>query len=595
MDRKDVPRIHAMVLAAGEGNRLRPVTARLPKPLLPLRERPLLDIILANLRRTGVAKFAVNAHHLPEPLAAMIATLSFAADVQIFPERELLGTGGALVNARGLLAAADLFLLHNGDILSDLDLGALVQAHCGSGALATMVLFDGPENRVLFGPDGAIGDILGKLGADPVGSSLLTYAGIAAFSPAIFAQFPDRPARFSLVEALLPVIAAQPGAIRGFRMPPDTYWNDLGTVAKFLAAAADAAAGRCRLPRRRVSRYPSSLMPLAEQGSNRQFSRLQAGTEIMVLMRSGPEDPDFARFLEIGAFLHELHLGVPEIHAARSDEFTVLMEDLGDDTLHRLIRKTRRTARVSGGDPWAEIVPLYRRVLGRLAEMQVRATRALADRPSGFLRTFDHAYLRWETDYFRDRFLRDWLHLPAAELAALTPEFDALAAAALAQPQVFIHRDFQSQNILIQDGVVRLVDFQGARLGQVAYDLMSLLRDPYVALPRRIQAGLVDDFRLALAAVGGPAYAPAELAKFAAVAGLQRGMQVLGAYVFLSKVKGKTRYARFIAPGLRLLRQSLHDFNALPDPPCRLPRLSAIMAGTAMPRRRKKRAAGRRP
>jgi aminoglycoside/choline kinase family phosphotransferase/choline kinase len=566
-----------MVLAAGEGNRLRPVTARLPKPLLPLRERPLLDIILANLRRAGVAKFAINAHHLPGPLAAMIATLPFASDVQVFPEEELLGTGGPLVNARDLLAASDLFLLHNGDILTDLDLGALVRAHRDSGALATMVLFDGPENRVLLGPDDAIGDILGKLGANPIGSSLLTYAGIAAFSPAIFAHFPDRPARFSLVDALLPVIAARPGAIRGFRMPSDTYWNDLGTVAKFLAAAADAASGRCRLPKA-IGRYPSALVPLAEQGSNRQFSRLQSGTETMVLMRSGPEDPDFGRFLEIGAFLHDLDLGVPAMHASRPDEFTVLMEDLGDDTLHRLIRQARRTARTIGGDPWASIVPLYRRVLVRLAEMQVWATRALADRPVGFLRTFDHAYLRWETDYFRDRFLRDWLHLPAADLAALTPEFEALAAAALAQPQVFMHRDFQSQNILIQDGCVRLVDFQGARLGHVAYDLMSLLRDPYVALPRRIQAGLVEDFRLALAAAGGPAYAPAELAKFAAVAGLQRGMQVLGAYVFLFKVKGKTRYARFIRPGLSLLRQSLHDFNALPDPPCRLPRLSAIMA-----------------
>ncbi len=570
-------RIHALVLAAGEGNRLRPVTARLPKPLLPLHGRPLLEIVLANLRRAGVAKFAINVHHLPGPLTAFVATLPFAPTVRLFPEVALLGTGGPLVNARGLLAAADLFLLHNGDILTDLDLAALVRAHRRSGALATMALFDGPENRVLLGADGRIHDILGRLGAGVAAAELLTYTGIAAFSPALFAYLPAAPVRFSLVDALLPLIAAQPGAVQGFRLPAGTYWNDLGTVPKFLAAAADAAAGRCRLPRR-VSRCPSGLTPLAEQGSSRRFLRLQCGADRHVLMQSGADDPDFARFLTIGAFLHGLGLGAPEIHDARPEEFTVLMEDLGDDTLHRLVRSARRAGRkASGGDPWRGVLRLYRAVLARLAEMQVRATRALAARPPDFLRPFDHAYLRWETDYFRERFLRGWLGLSGSSLADLDAEFEALARAALAQPQVFIHRDFQSQNILLQDGQVRLVDFQGARFGQVAYDLMSLLRDPYVSLPGRIQDILAEDFRRLLAEAGGPHYTRAQLAEFAAVAALQRGMQALGAYAFLAKVKGKTRYARFIPPGLRLLRQGLRTLHALPSPPCRLPRLVGLV------------------
>jgi mannose-1-phosphate guanylyltransferase len=570
-------RIHALVLAAGEGNRLRPVTARLPKPLLPLRGRPLLEIVLANLRRAGVAKFAINVHHLPGPLAAFVDTLPFAKEVRLFPEVELLGTGGPLVNARELLAAADLFLLHNGDILTDLDLAALVQAHRRSGALATMVLFDGPENRVLLGADGMVHDILGRLGAAPAAAELLTYTGIAAFSPAIFAHLPAAPVRFTLVDALLPLIAAQPGAVHGFRLPSGTYWNDLGTVPKFLAAAADATAGRCRLPRR-VGRCPSGLIPLAEQGSGRRFHRLQCGADRHVLMQSGADDPDFARFLAIGAFLHGLGLGAPEIYDARSEEFTVLMEDLGDDTLHRLVRSARRAGRKASGDPWRGVLSLYRAVLTRLAEMQVRATRALAARPPDFLRPFDHAYLRWETDYFRERFLRGWLGLSGAGLVDLDAEFEALARAALAQPQVFIHRDFQSQNILLQDGQVRLVDFQGARLGQVAYDLMSLLRDPYVALPGRIQDILAEDFRRLLAEAGGPRYTRAQLAEFAAVAALQRGMQALGAYAFLAKAKGKVRYARFIPPGLRLLRQGLRTLHALPAPPCRLPRLADIVS-----------------
>jgi len=570
------PRIHALVLAAGEGNRLRPVTARLPKPLLPIHGRPLLEIVLANLRRAGVAKFAINCHHLPAPLAAMVASLPCAGDVRLYPEEELLGTGGPLVNARDLLSASDLFLLHNGDILTDLDLGALVRAHRGSGALATMVLLDGPENRVLCGRDGAVRDILGRLGASSAGGSLLTYAGIAAFSPAIFAHLPAEASRFTLVDALLPLMGSRPGAVHGFRLPPGTYWNDLGTVPKFLAAAADAVAGRCRLPRR-LGGWPCALAPIAEQGSSRRFRRLQSGAGSHVLMQSGPDDADFGRFLALGRFLHDLDLGVPEIIDAKPDEFTVLMEDLGDETLFRLIGQARRAARQAGRDPWPRILPLYRAVLARLAELQVRATRALADRPPDFLRPFDHDYLRWETGYFRERFLQGWLGMPASALADLEPEFEALAQAALSHPQVFIHRDFQSQNILLRDGQVRLVDFQGARLGQVAYDLMSLLRDPYVALPRRIQDILAEDFRRALARAGGPRYTQIQMAEFAAVAALQRNMQALGAYAFLAKVKGKNRYARHISPGLRLLRQGLRDLHALPSPPCRLPHLARMV------------------
>jgi aminoglycoside/choline kinase family phosphotransferase len=264
-------------------------------------------------------------------------------------------------------------------------------------------------------------------------------------------------------------------------------------------------------------------------------------------MRSGPDDPDFTRFLATGAFLHRLGLGAPAIFATRPEEFSVLMEDLGDDTLCRLVRDRRRANRAAGRPAWHGVDALYRRVLDHLAKMQVKATAALSGHPPGLIRDFDFAYLRWETDYFRHHLLDKVLGRPARELAALDQEFDDLAGAALAQPQVFIHRDFQSQNILLQAGGgrrVRLVDFQGARRGQVAYDLMSLVRDPYVALPLPLQRELIEHFRRALARAGGPAYPPAKFAAFTVVAALQRGMQALGAYGFLSRVKGKPRYAR---------------------------------------------------
>ena len=124
-----------------------------------------------------------------------------------------------------------------------------------------------------------------------------------------------------------------------------------------------------------------------------------------------------------------------------------------------------------------------------------------------------------------------------------------------------MHRDFQSQNILIKDGRVRLVDFQGARRGPYAYDLMSLLRDAYVDLGDDLRDDLLTYYISALTAAGAPV--PAEFARDATAAGLQRVMQALGAFAFLSRVKGRTSYRAHIPLAVRHLRELLRDWRTL--------------------------------
>ncbi len=648
----------AMVLAAGYGTRLRPLTDRLPKPLVPVLGRPLLALVVEGLRAAGARRIAINSHHLPEQIARCVeqfALSDHACEYRLLHEPDILGTGGALVNARAFLDQGEPFLLHNGDVLTDLDLRALEAAHGAGGALVTLALADDPAtNSVLLAPDGTVLDINGRHAAPPDdGTRLLTYTGVAVIDPGLFRWLPGS-GYATLVEALLSALADRPGAVRGFA-PAPLYWNDLGTIARLLGAhrdllvegrtgwprpagegaalylaegaAVDPAAhvegflslGRgarvaagarlvdCvvldgvtvptgagwhrallglgwavtqeenEIPRLAIVRGAgfgpdTRVEPLVEQGSDRSFWRLCAPTgapaATAVLMRTTADDPDLARYLAVGRFLQAEQLGGPRLLAADMERGAVLMEDLGDATLHRLATTTL--------DPLGD---LYRPVIDLLVDLQTRGTAVLSRCPEAGDRLFDYDTLRWETDYFRQRFLVELCGVPAGETAALDDDCARLARAALGQPVVLMHRDFQSQNILFHDGQVRLVDFQGMRRGPLLYDVVSLLRDPYVDLPAAERGPLLAYYRDRLAARGGPDLDPILLCRMAAVAGLQRIMQALGAFAFLSRVKGKAWYAQWIPSGLRQLNELLAEVAACDGEPGPLPGLAAVVRG----------------
>jgi aminoglycoside/choline kinase family phosphotransferase len=177
-------------------------------------------------------------------------------------------------------------------------------------------------------------------------------------------------------------------------------------------------------------------------------------------------------------------------------------------------------------------------------------------------RTLDFATLRWETDYFRKRFLAGYLGLAMEDLKDLDAEFHTLAEVVAAQPRVLIHRDFQSRNIHLKDGRVRLVDFQGMRLGPLAYDLASLLLDPYVELPDELRSDLLSRFTAGVRKfeAGGGLTGDDVKAMFEA-AGLQRLMQALGAFGYLGIVKGKWSFLDHVPAGLTILRRTLASWK----------------------------------
>ena len=262
-------------------------------------------------------------------------------------------------------------------------------------------------------------------------------------------------------------------------------------------------------------------------GSDRTFLRVKKGDEYYVLLYD--RSPAFFRYLEIQRLLRGASIGVPEIFSVDLERRCILLEDLGDLSLMRFVR----------GADIDEIRGVYRDLLAVLSRMQRDLSGTLGD-------VFGLRQLHDEIIYFEESFLSHFgVKLDEKKRGSL---FELSTFIFENSPYGFMHRDFQSQNIYLKDGAFKFIDFQNAYEGPIFYDVASLIQDPYVELPRSLREELVDHYLSLVRAKGGR-----ELFWKASV---QRLMQALAAYVFLSEKKGKGEFRRFIEPGMRLLREA---------------------------------------
>jgi len=236
----------AMVLCAGLGTRLRPLTEWLPKPAVPVCGLPLVQYALAVLGGAGVRRAVVNTHHLAEAMerSARAAAAEVGLPLAVSREPVIAGTAGALREARRHLAGAGLLVLWNGDILFDLDLRAAVATHRASSALATMVLAPMPPGAryapVEVDAGGAVRRIAGAFGPGGPGLVPLHFTGVHLLSPEILDAVPAEPFASDINRHLYPPLLAG-GRVRGHLA--GGYWNDLGTPERYLAANLDLLRG----------------------------------------------------------------------------------------------------------------------------------------------------------------------------------------------------------------------------------------------------------------------------------------------------------------------------------------------------------------
>lgn len=232
----------AFVLGAGLGTRLRPLTESLPKPLVPVWNRPLLayafDHLIADL---GVEAFAVNTHHCPEAYSRQFPDQVYRGRPVTFRhEPVLLDTAGGIDNLRDWLPCDEPFLVYNGDILTDLPLAPAVESHRKSGALVTMILrSQGSELRVGFdSASGRVVDLRGLL--DPNWPHRCQFTGIYVVSPG-FLDFLQPGKIESVVLPMIEVIRS--GGLIGGVVIDEGEWSDLGEREAYLDAQVLLADG----------------------------------------------------------------------------------------------------------------------------------------------------------------------------------------------------------------------------------------------------------------------------------------------------------------------------------------------------------------
>lgn len=243
----------AMVLAAGLGTRLRPLTDDRPKALVEVNGRTLLEITLLRLRRFGVHEVIVNVHHFADRIVDYLAAnQNFGMRIEVSREQDLLDTGGGLKNAARFFledsGESDRpFLLHNVDVVSTIDLGRMMQFHNDRQALATLAVQGRTSSRyLLFSEEGQLcgrrfeREDRTELARPAQNLEPLAFCGIHVISPRMLRMITEAGA-FSIIETYLRLTACSQ-EILSFRAD-EYYWRDLGTIESLQNAAQDLNGG----------------------------------------------------------------------------------------------------------------------------------------------------------------------------------------------------------------------------------------------------------------------------------------------------------------------------------------------------------------
>ncbi len=240
--------MRAMILCAGLGTRLRPLTTRWPKPAVPFLGQPLFRYNLAVLKRAGVTAVGINTHHLPEEMRRVAEAECQRAGMSLTVSHEpvIQGTGGGIRGLRRFLEEGD-FIVFNGDILYAVDLAPIVKEHRASGAAATMVLLPMPEGEKYAAVEcDANGHVRRIAGHGPGGEGLTSwhFTGVHVMTPAVF-DFMAREGEEDINRAVYPRMIHQGLIVRGHVAPG--WWSDVGTPGRYLAAQRDVLSGEVDL------------------------------------------------------------------------------------------------------------------------------------------------------------------------------------------------------------------------------------------------------------------------------------------------------------------------------------------------------------
>jgi len=573
--------IKGFILAAGYSTRLRPITKHIPKPLMPIAGEVLLEQIFKNLKNASVHEIGINLHYKAKEIEEYIKKQSLP--LKIFHEEEILLTGGALWNAREFLKDS-VTVVHNGDIYWDGNIKEALDWHIKSKNSITLLVHDcKPHNKLIIEGD----DLIGIDSAEKLYNTekRVAFCGVAVYSPEVFELLPYGAS--SVIDLWLKAIKA------GFKVKifkaKYSFWFDIGTPEEYARAVFDKmgrnftsfyvhpTASGCELilPEGKIvierdAKIKKSfkarniiILPETEVDPESEYlSDFIIGKDFMIPVKNseievfyGGSDrkyfrkngkvfcqwektsDDFEKTVFLNNFFREKEFPVPEILELDKDRKIIVFEDLGDLTLYSWLQCKRTDD---------EIERIYREILKSIGKLHFIISKEAQklDIPQ-----FDYSYFRWESDYFLKECVKEVFKIEVD----LEEELHTIAEVLSKTQKVILHRDLQSQNIMLKNGKIYFVDYQSARFGPAGYDIASLLWDPYVKLKDEIRQRLVN-FYVEINELN-----PESFFNELSLCRIQRHMQALGAYGFLSFNKGKKNFMKFIPDAINLLMKDIEE------------------------------------
>lgn len=584
--------IRGFILSAGFGERLKPITDYIPKPLLPILGKPIVDYIVEKFVSSGIKEIGLNIHYKQESFFDWVENNRYRDSLKIFVEDAILGTGGAFKNANSFLQSTPLFITHNADIFSDFDISEIVNAHNAGRYLATLAVVDYPPiNSLCIDDKGLLSE-----SSSGLIHKRRTFTGIAVYSSDIINLIPS--GYSSIVDTWTKALRS--GALINTFDISGYYWSDIGSPDSYAKTIFDLLqnSGKkiyisndfkdcelidyegylviekgCKINKPSVfnnaiimphTEIINSITtscnivgnnfliklnddilkrPLGTGGSNRIFVRDMS--EKVVRMYCPKGDTDFHWHINLTQYLQTRNIPVPRLINYSKEDYFAVFEDLGDLSLYDWLTCERTDD---------EILDVYGKVVDEVIKLHVLSEddvfKALG------LREFDYEYFCWETNYFIENFVKILCKIDVDE--SVYSDLNNLAKRASSFKKTIVHRDLQSQNIMIKpDKSIAFIDYQSARLGPSAYDIASLCFDPYVRLSDELRDKICNLYITKRLALNG--FDEMDFKDSLSVCRLQRLMQALGAYSFLSVNKGKLHFQQHIPEGLILLKKSLSD------------------------------------
>jgi aminoglycoside/choline kinase family phosphotransferase len=289
------------------------------------------------------------------------------------------------------------------------------------------------------------------------------------------------------------------------------------------------------------------ITPIEKGGSDRRFYRIRCSPEqSLILVKYDLEREENRHYVEIGQFLAQHRIRAPKIYFHDPEEGLIWIEDLGERDLFSY-----------RDEPWLVRRAFYESALDEISKLHRLPESICAEMRERLPAEFNAELYSWEQGYFFENCLGRYFKIDKVKLAALA------TLAALQEigeklgelPRVLVHRDFQSQNIMMRNGQAHLIDFQGMRPGLAQYDLASLLYDPYVDLR--------DDEREELLGYYCDGHISDDFRRTLRLCAMQRLMQALGAYGFLGLVKGHKHFLQHIPAAITNLRRVIAAIDGL--------------------------------